>query len=148
MQLLHLKRRFMKHFVSCTPLACQAHKSMKRHCVPWSTPSVYDAKPFQASFPPWKIKATLSAAWYFLWWSRCGLFRSEIQLKKCCKSVIYPELWHVMAQRHQTSGIDFLGNKWGKSSFAGKKRGILNAKQPISKRESNHHPCRFGDSKI
>ena len=29
-----LKRRFMKHFVSCTPAACQAHKSMKRHCVP------------------------------------------------------------------------------------------------------------------
>ena len=47
--------------------------------------------------------------------SRFGLFRSEIQLKKCCKFVIYPELWHVMAQRHQTSGIVFLGNKWGNS---------------------------------
>ncbi|MBR4075718.1 MAG: hypothetical protein IKK25_02510 [Lentisphaeria bacterium] len=50
----------MKHFVSCTPLACQAHKKyeahfvlasfarqaskyMKRHCV-------HEAKPFQASF--------------------------------------------------------------------------------------------------
>ena len=44
-----------------------------------------------------------------------GDLRSEIQLKKCCKFVIYPELWHVMAQRHQTSGIVFLGNKWGNS---------------------------------
>jgi len=74
------------------------------------------------------------------WWSRWGLLRLEIQLKKCCKSVIYPELWHVMAQRLLTSDVDLLGNKWGKPSFAGKKRGILNAKQPISKRESNHHP--------
>ena len=33
-----LSRRFMKHFVSCTPLACQAHKSMKQSCGLWSTP--------------------------------------------------------------------------------------------------------------
>ena len=25
---------FMKHFVSCTPQACQAHKSMKWHVLP------------------------------------------------------------------------------------------------------------------
>ena len=37
--MLHLKRRFMKH-------AC---RRMKRHCVPWSAPSVHETKPFQAS---------------------------------------------------------------------------------------------------
>ena len=43
-QMLHLKRRFMKH----------AWRRMKRHCVPWSAPSVHEAKPFQAScFLPW-----------------------------------------------------------------------------------------------
>ena len=36
--MLHLKRRFMKHFVSCTPPACQAHKSMKQSFGLWSTP--------------------------------------------------------------------------------------------------------------
>ena len=42
--MLH-RQAFMKHFVSCTPLACQAHKSMKRHVVPWSAPAVHEAKP-------------------------------------------------------------------------------------------------------
>ena len=55
-----LKRRFMKHFVSCTPPACQAHKSMKHICacelcsssikIYEARLSAYEAKPFQASY--------------------------------------------------------------------------------------------------
>ena len=60
--MLH-RQAFMKHFVSCTPLACQAHKSMKRHVVPWSAPAVHEAKPDGFMFFCLGIKTKKWSGW-------------------------------------------------------------------------------------